>query len=65
MKEQNTYKHLVPSIEPLHQGTFEVGDLITNLATGYVWVASQFDVDSMRPDLYETHHKFRKMIPIV
>lgn len=55
---------LVPSLELLIPGTFKVGDLITNTASGYVWEATQFDVDTMRPDLYETHTKFRKMIPI-
>lgn len=64
IKHQGDYPNLAPSLEPIQAGSLKVGDLITNIYSGAVWPADQYDVDTMKPDQFEEHaKKFRRMIP--
>ena len=60
------YPELVPAPTPPKDGELKVGELITNMATEYVWAATQFDVNTIKPDTYEEHAwKYRRMIPMI
>lgn len=66
LQHQNDYKDThIPSTEPFHDGELEVGDLITNMRSLAVWRANSYDVKSIKPDTFNEHMKFRKMVPIV
>lgn len=64
MKYQKDYPHLTPSMELVRD--LKVGELITNIFSGAVWPASEWDVETIKPDEFETHARlFRKMIPVL
>lgn len=61
---QKDYKMHLPSPIDLKDGELIEGDLITNMQTLAVWPATKFDCESIKPETFETHQKFRKMLPI-
>ncbi len=65
IKHQSDYPTHIPSPNDLHDGELREGDLITNMLSQAVWEASKFDVDTIKPDIFENHKKFRKMLPII
>lgn len=62
---QCDYEMHMPSLKDLKDGELREGDLITNMATLAVWPANKFDCTSIKPDTFEQHKKFRKMIPVI
>ena len=65
MKQQHDYPHLTPSVFPIKKGELKLGDLITNISSGCVWPAEQFDIQSLDGERFKEHNKFRKMIPLI
>lgn len=62
---QKDYDLHLPSPIDLKDGELKEGDLITNMASKAVWPATQKDCDTIKPDTFENHKKFRKMVPII
>ncbi len=59
------YANYRVSPNELKSGEIKEGDLICNTITGFAWRATAFDANSIKPDTYKEHTKFRKMLPLI